>query len=371
MSATLQTSQDFTDPKVKRFLRGTSPISLALVGAGIFVLVWALWQSNPADDIFGGVLVLAGCYGTLISRTRRKRFPWMMVGPAVAVLVAVTIVPTIYLILMAVHNVSLIDFTRSWPWAGVRNFVFVVTSSLFIGELVRTLEYVIIAVAVEMVVGTGLAMLAHFHLSHRNVLPTLMILPLMTTPIVNGMIWRWILDFHSGPINALLVRLGAAPQPWLANQPLLAGSLGHWLFLHANGDFAFLVIVFVDIWQWTPFVFLLVLASLRMMSSDVVEAARVDGAQGLLLVRKILLPQIVPVLSVALLLRTMDAFKAFTKIYTLFGASDYTRTFNMAIYNYAFVDSNFGAAAALSVIVLVIVIVLVTLFQRLLRMEET
>ena len=370
MSTTLQTSQDLASHRLKRLLRSFSPVTLALLAAGIVVLIWATLQSNPADDIFGGVLVVAGIYGAIITRTSGKRFRWMMVGPAVAVLVMVTIVPTIYLILMALHSVSLIDFTQSWPWAGAGNFVSVITSSLFLGELVRTIEYVFVAVVVEMIVGTGLALLAHFYLSPRSILPTLMILPLMTTPIVNGMIWRWVLDFHSGPINALLVRLGGVPQPWLANQALFPGPMGHWLFLHANGDFAFLVIVLVDVWQWTPFVFLLALASLRMMSPDVLEAARVDGAQGLLLVRKVLLPQIAPVLSVALLLRTMDAFKAFTKIYTLFGASDFTRTFNMAIYNYAFVDSNFGAAAALSIIVLVVVIVLVTLFQRMLRMED-
>ena len=172
---------------------------------------------------------------------------------------------------------------------------------------------------------------------------TLFILPMMIAPIAVGLAWRYLFDAQFGLVNALLEVAGLSAQTWLADPTL-----------------AFAAIVVADIWQWTPFVFIMMIAALAGVDGSVMDAARIDGAcwwQQALLVK---LPMVMHVIAITLMMRLIDAFRVLEVIYVLTfgGPGDSTEILALHIYKTAFVGQQLGVAAAVSVLLLVVVVLL-------------
>ena len=172
---------------------------------------------------------------------------------------------------------------------------------------------------------------------------TLFILPMMIAPIAVGLTWRYLFDAQFGLINAILAVFGSAPIGGLAQE-----------------NTAFIAIVIADIWQWTPFVFIMMIAALANVDTAVLEAARVDGANWWQTTFRVKLPMVMNVIAITLLMRLIDAFRVLEVIYilTFGGPGDSTEILSLHIYKTAFVSQRMGSAAAISLLLLMVVVIL-------------
>ncbi|MCZ7544292.1 MAG: sugar ABC transporter permease [Anaerolineae bacterium] len=165
-----------------------------------------------------------------------------------------------------------------------------------------------------------------------------------------------------GMVNHLLGLVGIAPVPWLTGQPIpLINALpviGPWLVSNLNANYGFLTIVLIDVWQWTPFVTLVLVSGLYALPVEVLESALVDGAGYWQTVRRIVLPLLKPAILVVVLLRAMDALKVFETVWSLFGNAAAYRLINVHIVTLTLRIRNYGQGAAISVVVLIIVLIL-------------
>ena len=205
-------------------------------------------------------------------------------------------------------------------------------------------------ISIEMLLGVSLALLLEKPIRGASVFRTIFILPLMVSPVVVGLIWRYLFDARIGWINYYLGQVGIEPQIWLGDPQL-----------------AFFAIVATDIWQWTPFIFIIVIAGLQALPSEVLEAARVDGTNWWQQILFVKLPMIRSILVIALLLRLIDVFRALEVMYILTGGGPgrATEVLSLHIYNRAFTTQQLGYASAISVLLIAIVTALSLAILRL------
>jgi multiple sugar transport system permease protein len=207
--------------------------------------------------------------------------------------------------------------------------------------------FVVLAVSIELALGLGLALLLNRRLPESNLLTALFILPLGVAPVVSALVFRVLLDPAYGWIDYYLQASGVILEPidWLGNP----GT-------------AWISIIGLDVWQWTPFVTLILLAGLSGVPSEPKEAAIVDGAGPLLLFWHITLPFLRPFIAIAMVLRSIEAFKTFGSIFVLTGGGPGTSTevINLTLYRMALQDFDIGAAAALGIVFLIFLTVIMS-----------
>ncbi len=276
----------------------------------------------------------------------RRRTGRIMVAPSFLILFLMTTYPMIYMVVIGFFQWSIIP-TLPRVFVGLRQYTSVFVDASLLGSVARTLLFVGSAVVCETVLGFLLALL----ISSTRVrwIRVLFLFPSIVAPVVVGLMWRFLLGYDLGTINYFLKAVGLARVNWLG-VPLNA----------------FISIVLIDIWQWTPFAFLIFLAGLETLPLEPYEAARVDGASWFNILRYVTMPQLVPVLSVVLMFRILDAFKLFDIVYmvTRGGPGNATFVLSYEIWLSAFYYNKLGQAAALSVVMLVIVTILTTVLGR-------
>jgi multiple sugar transport system permease protein len=207
-------------------------------------------------------------------------------------------------------------------------------------SLWTTLLFAAVCVSAEMVLGIALALALEHPVRGMAIFRTIFILPMMIAPIAVGLAWRYMFDAQFGLINAVLGLFGVKAMTWLADPTL-----------------AFIAIVIADIWQWTPFVFIMMLAALAGVDSAVLEAARIDGARWWQQIFLVKLPMVMHVIAITLMMRLIDAFRVLEVVYVLTfgGPGNSTEILALHIYKTAFVGQQMGVAAAVSVLLLVVV----------------
>ncbi|MEP0519942.1 MAG: sugar ABC transporter permease [Hyphomicrobiales bacterium] len=269
--------------------------------------------------------------------------PYMFLAPAVVILVIALLYPIGYMI-----YASFLDWNPSQrigeaEFVGVRNYINLLSDDSFRESLSVTLKFAAIVVSVEMIVGVGLALLLDRNIRGMSLLRTLFILPMMIAPIVVGLMWRYMYHPTVGIFNRTLKSLGFEPIPWLS-----------------NGDWAFASVIIADIWQWTPFIFILSLAALQSLPRSALEAARIDGATGWQQIIHIKLPLMMPVLIVTCLLRLIDAFKVLEVVLVLTngGPGLSTEILSLRISRTASEFRELGEAAAMSNYLLILLLIL-------------
>jgi multiple sugar transport system permease protein len=253
----------------------------------------------------------------------------------------------LYPVLSAFH-LGLFDWSMGTPWSearwvGLDNFVSAFSNARVWSSLWTTLLFAAVCVSAEMVLGIALALALEKPVRGTAFFRTLFILPMMIAPIAVGLVWRYIFDAQFGLINAVLALFDIAPMAWLADPTL-----------------AFVAIVIADIWQWTPFVFIMMVAALANVDSAVIEASRIDGARWWQMTFLVKLPMIMHVIAITLMMRLIDAFRVLEVVYVLTfgGPGDSTEILALHIYKTAFVGQQLGVAAAISVLLLVVVALL-------------
>ena len=267
----------------------------------------------------------------------------LFVGPAVLVMAAACLYPVI-----SAFQLSLFDWSMGTPWSSARwvgldNFASAFLNPRVWSSLWTTLMFAAVCVSLEMVLGIALALALEHPVRGMAFFRTLFILPMMIAPIAVGLAWRYLFDAQFGLVNAVLALFGISAKIWLADPQL-----------------AFIAIVIADVWQWTPFVFIMIIAALANVDSAVIEASRIDGAKWLQMTFLVKLPMIMHVIAITLMMRLIDAFRVLEVIYVLTfgGPGDSTEILSLHIYKTAFVGQQLGVAGAVSVLLLVVVALL-------------
>ncbi len=280
-----------------------------------------------------------------------RGFGWLMIAPCLAMLAANSIFPLIYAVTVAFQNYQIL-IPVPHRFIGLRNFARIFSDPLFWSSLSVTAWFIAGVVLLQFPVGFGLALLLNRLRRYQDLLATLLLIPTIISSSVAAFQWVQLFNYQFGPINYLL-RLLHLPQPtWTADPSLALPCL-----------------IFVDFWQWTPFMTLLMFAGLRSLPSSVIDAARVDGSAPWQIVWRIYLPLLRPVIGIAVILRILMAFKLFDVIYVLTAGGPGTVTENLAFFTYVqgFRYFNMGYAAALAILQLIVVSVLAKLLIRLTR----
>ena len=264
----------------------------------------------------------------------------LYLGPAVLVMAAACLYPVLTAFQLAGFKWEMGTPWSSAQWVGLDNFVSAFSNEQVWSSLWTTLLFAGICVSAEMVLGIALALALEHPVRGMAVFRTIFILPMMIAPIAVGLAWRYMFDAQFGLINALLGLFDIKAMTWLADPSL-----------------AFIAIVIADIWQWTPFVFIMMLAALASVDSAVLEAARIDGANWWQQIFLVKLPMVMHVIAITLMMRLIDAFRVLEVIYVLTfgGPGNSTEILALHIYKTAFVGQQMGVAAAVSVLLLVVV----------------
>jgi multiple sugar transport system permease protein len=277
----------------------------------------------------------------------KKLIPWFYIGPAVLVMAAACLYPVLTALRLGFY-----DWSMGTPWSsatyqGFDAFTRAFTDPAVWRSLYTTLVFSFVCVTAEMVLGIALALALEERtknpLKGMMVFRTLFILPMMIAPIAVGLTWRYLFDAQFGLLNAIVGLFGVEPVGWLASEHL-----------------AFTAIIIADIWQWTPFVFIMMIAALANVDSSVMEAAKIDGATWWQSTWLVKLPMIRDVIVITLLMRLIDAFRVLEVIYilTFGGPGDSTEILSLHIYKTAFISQRLGSAAAISVMLLLVVALL-------------
>jgi len=278
-----------------------------------------------------------------------------MVAPALLLLLWMTAYPLGYAVYMSVHNWQLTFPGR--PWIGIDNYrELILDDPRFVNAIERTAIIGGSALAIEFVVGFTLALFFWTAFRGTRWLATIVLVPMMISPVVVGFTARMGFTDSYGFVNQLIgLFIGHHPSiQWLAD-PTLAP----------------IVIVLADVWQWTPFVFLIMLAGLMSVSQELIEAARVDGARRMQVLRYVVLPSMRNIIIIALILRGLELVKLFdvVQLTTRAGPGIATETISSYIYQLGFKDFNLGYAAAASFVLLVGVSALVFGAVRMLQVR--
>lgn len=314
-------------------------------------------------SILGAALLLGG----LVVLMGDKHLRWTLVLPSTLVMFAVTIIPLLYLLGMSFTDVKLLNFRKPWNFIGLKNYQYFFTRDpLFFPALIRTFEYTAFALLIQLVLGVALALLLQRTFNGRNLVSSFLVIPVMTCPIVIAMLWKSMMNSQTGVLNGILQSAGMSGLNWLTNEPLKfiqsIPYIGETLVKQYNANIGFLSLLMVNTWQWTPFVFLMVLAGLNSLPREPFEAAVVDGASGWQTFRHITLPLLRPVLSVVILMRLIDLMKVYDQIYAMFGDNITMRTLNIHIFFVGLTNQDYGRGSALSVIVLVFIVLMAQMF---------
>ncbi|MEM1285111.1 MAG: sugar ABC transporter permease [Pseudomonadota bacterium] len=269
--------------------------------------------------------------------------PYMFLAPAAAVMAIALLYPIGYMVWASFLDWNPSQRIGEADFVGFQNYINLWGSDSFWESFWVTIRFAVVVVSVEMVIGVGLALLLDRQLKGMSVLRTIFILPMMIAPIVVGLMWRYMYHPQVGVFNRWLSDLGLPTIPFLS-----------------DSGWAFTSVVIADIWQWTPFIFILALAALQSLPPSAIEASRVDGATSMQQILYIKLPLMMPVLIVTCLLRLIDAFKVLEVILVMTngGPGLSTEILALRISRTASEFRQLGEAAAMSNYLLILLMII-------------
>jgi multiple sugar transport system permease protein len=279
--------------------------------------------------------------------------PYLLLAPAVLLVVAVVVYP---LITGIQESTRFYRYGRVLDSVGFSQYRQAWNDPLFTGAVWTTIKFVAASVFIETLIGLGLALLCVHELRFVRAMRVVLIVPMVVTPVVVGIVFRLIYASDVGLLSSTSQLVGG-------------GSIG----ILDSESRAFWGLVALDVWEWTPLIFLILLAGLQSLPTEPFEAARVDGAGVWRTFRDHTLPMLTPVLAVAIVLRTIDAFTTFDQVYVLTHGGPGTSTQLISIYGYDtfFRFQQFGYAAAMLLMVALVVLAFAFLAVRLMRRQAT
>ena len=283
--------------------------------------------------------------GGASARTRSERkLAWMLCAPAVIAMLLVTAYPIAYAIVLSLQDVDL-RFPEEGGFVGLDNYTAVLTSELWWMDMFNTVFIMLTTVAIELVLGMALALVMYRAIFGRGVVRTAVLIPYGIITVVAAFAWQFAFSPDTGFVNGL---------------PLISDEMD-WF----GGRFSsFLVIILAEVWKTTPFMALLLLAGLVTIDRGLYEAAKVDGATAWQRFTKITLPLMKPAILVALLFRSLDAFRVFDTIFVMTRGAQDTESVSILGFNQLISRLNLGLGSAVSVLIFICVFLIALLFVK-------
>jgi multiple sugar transport system permease protein len=285
----------------------------------------------------------------------QQRFMLLLITPAALLLLLFQVVP-----IAIGANASFRDWSLYNPkktWNDFAHYIFVITDPAFLEvALPNTFLFMLLSVSGALAIGLALAILLNRTFRGQKIVQTVLLVPLMVAPVIAAIMLRWMFNDQFGIVNAVLEAVGIDGQPWLVQR---------WS--------AFGCILIADIWLWTPWFTLLLLAGLQSLPREPFEAAEIDGTSPWRVFRFLTVPMLRPVIVVCVVIRAIDAFRTFDIVWTLTGGGPgrTTELFSLYAYVHAFLNLDFGRGSAAAMIGgLIILVVGVTLYRVVDRMAK-
>jgi multiple sugar transport system permease protein/N,N'-diacetylchitobiose transport system permease protein len=293
-----------------------------------------------------------------VARLRRApgSLAFLLLLPSLLVVFGVVLYPLIRTIITSVHGVDS-ALPGAYPFVGAHNYSVMLHDPEFWSSLLRTVYFTFVTTALELTFGILLGLLLNQQFRGRAAVRALVIIPWAVPTVVSGAMWRWIFNGDYGALNALLTQLH------------LISTYHQWL---ASPNVALHMVMIEDIWKFTPFVALFILAGLQTIPDELHEAGMVDGAGSLRRFFSITLPLLTPVILVTAVLRTIDGFRLFDIIYVMTGGGPSNGTETTAFYTYerAFSDQSFGLGSAIAIALTLLTVVVTIFYMRVIRVTD-
>ncbi len=270
-----------------------------------------------------------------------RRLGWLLCAPAVIVMVAVTAYPIGYAVYLSFQR-YILSAPQLNKFVGFSNYAAVLSSPFWWQALKVTAVITVVSVAVELVLGMLLALLMYRTIFGRGTVRTTMLIPYGIVTIVAAFGWQYAWTPSTGYLSALFHNGAPLTNTW----------------------YAIAIIIMAEIWKTTPFMALLLMAGLSLVPEDLLKAAKVDGATAWQRFWRIMVPLMKPAILVALLFRTLDAFRIFDNIFILTSGANHTSSVSMLNYSNLFTGFNFGIGSAMSVLILICVAIIAVLFIK-------
>jgi multiple sugar transport system permease protein len=282
-------------------------------------------------------------YGTKKSRFKLSD-DWLkriLLAPAMLIILGLVVYPTLWAVVLSFTNFSIMKDVPP-KFIGLQNYTRILHDPAIWDRFAFTGKFLIVAVIIELLIGFAIAYFLHTRFRNQGILVTLLLLPMMLSPVIVGLFWKYMLSPNWGIVNFILVQ-------FFHTKEIL------WL---TTDEWGFWSIVIVDAWMWTPFMMLLSLAGLSAVPEYLYESAQVDRASNWYIFSRITLPLAAPLIILAIVFRTIDAFKTVDVVWVLTagGPGSSTETISFTLYKLAFAFYKTGPASALAVIMLVTVI---------------
>jgi multiple sugar transport system permease protein len=282
------------------------------------------------------------------ARFGERNFKYLLIGPAIFVLLLIGIFPLVYLLLVSFQGITMTE--TSTDFIGGANYAQLFDDARLWEALLHTLIFTVIALPLELLLGLAMAQLFLERLPGRQIFIALLVLPVVVSPIVSGATWSLMFNHRFGPINQMI--------GWIWGEELT-------LLWTISPHLVYPAILAAEVWQWTPFMFLLLLAALANVDKSQLEAAAIDGAGWWRTFFMIVLPAIWPVMAIAILIRGLDLFRLFDVVWALTKGGPGTTTETISIFTYIKgfqqFETSYTAAVAFLVILLLSVVVMLAL----------
>ncbi|MDD3174218.1 MAG: sugar ABC transporter permease [Herbinix sp.] len=283
-------------------------------------------------------------HNSMISTEARDA--WLMMAPALIILLIVAVYPIIRSFWLSLHEMILTDPGSGYPFIGLKNYIKIFQDRKAVNSIIFTLKFTITTVSLELLIGFAAALIMNKAFRGKGLVRAAILIPWAIPTTVSALMWKFIYNDQYGLFNDVLYRLG------------VIDSYKAWL---STSDGSFMALVITDVWKTAPYMALLILAGLQMVSESLYESAKIDGAGVVKRFYYITLPMVKNTVIVALLFRTLDAFRVFDLISVMTGGAN--KTESIAIYSYKnlmkFLDFGYGSALAVLIFIVVFIISLI------------
>lgn len=281
-----------------------------------------------------------------------SRDAWIMMAPAIIVLLVIAVYPILRTFWLSMHEMVLTDPGSGYPFIGLKNYAKIASDERAIASIIFTLKFTVTTVILELLIGFSAALIMNKAFKAKGLVRAAILIPWAIPTSVSALMWKFIYNDQYGLFNDILFKLGVIDnyQAWLST---------------AKGSFMALVIT--DVWKTAPYMALLILAGLQMVPEELHEAAKIDGANVFQRFSYVTLPCVKNTVLVALLFRTLDAFRVFDLVAVLTGGANGTESVSVYAYNNLMKFLDFGYGSAMSVLIFGVVFIISLIYMRMMR----
>ncbi|AYA76113.1 sugar ABC transporter permease [Bacillus sp. Y1] len=280
---------------------------------------------------------------------QETRDAWIMMSPAIIILLIIAVYPIVRTFWISLHEMVLTDPGTGFPFIGLENYMKLFQDPRALASIAFTFKFTITTVVLELIIGVGAALIMNKKFKGRGLVRAAILIPWAIPTTVSALMWKFIYNDQYGLFNDVLFRLGIIDgyKAWLSTE---------------SGTFMALVIT--DVWKTAPFIALLILAGLQMIPNELYESAKIDGANAFQSFVKITLPMVKSTILVALLFRTLDAFRVFDLVSVMTGGANGSESVSLYAYNNLMKFLDFGYGSALSILIFIIVFIISLIYMK-------